>query len=38
MKLQSIIQMSIDHERVLGILLNELEKKKGEFISKEKRL
>ena len=38
MKLQSIIQKSIDHKRVLGISLNELEKKKGEFLSKKKRL
>ena len=38
MKSQSIIQMSIDRKRVLGISLNELEKKKGELLSKKKRL
>ena len=38
MKSRSIIQMSIDRKRVLGISLNELEKKKGELLSKKKRL
>ena len=38
MKSQSIIQMSIDRKRVLGISLNELAKKKGELLSKKKRL
>ena len=38
MKSQSIIQLSIDRKRVLGISLNELEKKKGELLSKKKRL
>ena len=38
MKSQSIIQKSIDCKWVLGISLNELEKKKGELLSKEKRL
>ena len=34
MKSQSIIQMSIDRKRVLGISLNELAKKNGELLSK----
>ena len=38
MKSQSIIQMSIDRKRVLGDSLNKLEKKKGELLSKKKRL
>ena len=38
MKSQSVIQMSIDRKRVLGDSLNELEKKKGELLSKKKRL
>ena len=38
MKSQSIIQMSIDCKWVLGISLNKLEKKKGERLSKKKRL
>ena len=38
MKSQSIIQISIDRKRVLGISLNELAKKKGELLSKKKRL
>ena len=38
MKSQSIIQISINRKRVSGISLNELEKKKGEILSKKKRL
>ena len=38
MKSQSIIQISIDRKRVLGISLNELAKKKGKLLSKKKRL
>ena len=39
MKSKSIIQMSIDGKRrVLGISPNKLEKKKGELLSKKKRL
>ena len=38
MKSQSVIQMSIDRKRILGISLNELKKKKGELLSKKKRL
>ena len=38
MKSQSIIQMSIDRKRVLCTSLNELDKKKGELLSKKKRL
>ena len=38
MKSQSVIQMSIDSKHVLGISLKELENKKGELISKKKRL
>ena len=39
MKSKSIIQMSIDvKRRVLGISPNKLEKKKGELLSKKKRL
>ena len=38
MKSQSITQISINRKRVLGISLNELEKKKGEILSKKKRL
>ena len=38
MKSQSVIQMSIDSKHVLGISLKELENKKGELLSKKKRL
>ena len=38
MKSQSVIQMSIDRKWVLGISLNELEKKKAGLLSKKERL